>query len=51
MKDDQCIYFILAKLGSAYSVFVSNFYATREALMSGYKKPSLESFCDSLMRE
>jgi hypothetical protein len=27
MKDDQCIYVILAKLGSAYFVFVSTFYA------------------------
>jgi hypothetical protein len=49
LKEDQCIYVILSKLGSAYSVFVFTFYATREALGSAYKEPSLESFCDSLI--
>jgi hypothetical protein len=29
MKEDICIYDILSNLGSAYSVFVSTFYATR----------------------
>ena len=29
---DRCIYLILSKLGSAYSVFVSTFYAMRESL-------------------
>jgi hypothetical protein len=47
----QCIYVILAKLGSAYYVFVSTFYATREALGGSYQAPTLESFCDSLIRE
>jgi hypothetical protein len=51
MKDDRCIYVILTKFGSAYSVFVSNFYASREALGSAYKEPSLESFCDSPIQE
>jgi hypothetical protein len=51
LKEDRCIYVILAKLGSAYYVFVSTFYATREALGSAYKQPSLESFCDALIRE
>jgi hypothetical protein len=32
MKDDQCIYVILANLGSAYFIFVSTFHSTREAL-------------------
>jgi hypothetical protein len=50
-KDDQCIYVILAKLGSAYFVFVSTFHSTREALGVAYKPPSLEYFCDSLIRE
>jgi hypothetical protein len=49
--EDRCIYVILAKLGSAYSIFVSTFYATKEALGSAYQKPSLESFCDALIRE
>jgi hypothetical protein len=49
LKEDQCIYVILAKLGSAYYVFVSTFYATREALRSAYKQPSLEYFCDGLI--
>jgi hypothetical protein len=50
MKDDRCIYVILAKIGSAYSVFVSTFYATREAL-GILIRTTLESFCDSLIRE
>jgi hypothetical protein len=37
VKDDRCIYVILANLGSAYSVFVSTFYATEEALGSSYQ--------------
>jgi hypothetical protein len=32
-------------------MLVSTFYATREALGTSYKKPTLESFCDSLIRE
>jgi hypothetical protein len=51
LKEERCIYIILAKLGSAYSVFVSTFYATKEALGIAYKNPSLESFCDALIRE
>jgi hypothetical protein len=50
-KDDQCIYVILAKLGSAYSIFVSTFHSTRESLGDAYKTPTLEYFCDSLIRE
>jgi hypothetical protein len=30
---------------------VSTFYANKEALGSSYKKPSLMSFCDALIRE
>jgi hypothetical protein len=51
LDDEHCIYIILVKLGSAYFVFVSTFYATREALGTAYKNPSLESFCDSLIRD
>jgi hypothetical protein len=32
-------------------MFVSTFYATREALWTSYQKPTLESFCDALIRE
>jgi hypothetical protein len=32
-------------------MFVSTFYATRQALGSAYQNPSLESFCDALIRE
>jgi hypothetical protein len=32
MVEESCIYLILSKLGSAYFVFVSTFYAMREAL-------------------
>jgi hypothetical protein len=51
IEEDRCIYLILSKLGSAYSVFVSTFYAMQEALGTTYKKPSLENFCDALIRE
>ena len=54
-KDDgSLIYCILAKLGPAYSVFVSAFHSTREAIISSgttYKNPSFDAFCDSLIRE
>jgi hypothetical protein len=50
--DEECfIYLILSKLCSAYFVFVSTFYAMKEALGRAYKKPTLESFCDALIRE
>jgi hypothetical protein len=32
-------------------MFVSTFDAMREALGKAYQKPTLESFCDSLIRE
>jgi hypothetical protein len=51
MVEERCIYLILSKLGSAYSMFVSTFYAMREALGKAYDKPTLESFCASLIRE
>jgi hypothetical protein len=51
IDEDRCIYLILSKLGSAYSVFVSTFYAMQEALGEAYQKPSLENFCDALIRE
>jgi transposase InsO family protein len=52
MEEERCIYLILSKLGSAYFVFVSTFYAMREALgEEAYEKPTLESFCASLIRE
>jgi hypothetical protein len=51
MEEEHCIYLILSKLGSAYSVFVSTFYAMREALGKSYQKPTLESFCAALIRE
>jgi hypothetical protein len=50
IEEERCIYLILSKLGSAYSVFLSTFYATREALgEEAYEKPSLESFCAYLI--
>jgi hypothetical protein len=51
LKEDRCIYIILSNLGSAYFVFVSTFYATREVLGSVYQNISLESFCDALIRD
>jgi hypothetical protein len=51
MDEECCIYIILSNLGSAYFVFVSTFYVMREALGKSYQKPTLESFCDSLIGE
>jgi len=51
MEEEYCIYIILSKLGRAYFVFVSTFYATRESLGISYQKPTLESFGDALIRE
>jgi hypothetical protein len=51
MAEEHCIYLILSKLGSEYSVFVSIFYAMREALGKFSDKPTLESFCASLIRD
>jgi hypothetical protein len=51
MEEECCICIILSKLGSAYSVFVSTFYSTREALGKDYQKPTLESFCVALIIE
>jgi hypothetical protein len=44
MEEEHCIYLILSKLGSAYSVFVSTFYAMREALGKLIKNPLLSPF-------
>jgi hypothetical protein len=51
IDEDRYIYLILSKLGSAYFVFVSTFYTIQEAIGTTYQKPSLENFCDSLIRE
>ena len=52
LEEECCIYIILSKLGSAYSMYVSTFYAMREALgEEAYEKPTLESFCASLIWE
>ena len=51
-EEKQCIYHILSKLGLAYFVFVSTFYSMKESLTTvSYQEHSLESFCDSLIRE
>jgi hypothetical protein len=51
MEEECCIYLILSKIGSAYYVLVSTFYAMRKALGKTYQKPRLESFCDALIRD
>ena len=51
MKEQRCIYLILSKLGSAYSVFVYTFYAMRKDPGKAYQKPTLDSFCTTLIRE
>ena len=44
IKYDRCIYVIFSKIGSAYSIFVFTFYATREAIGSDYQTPTLDFF-------
>jgi hypothetical protein len=51
MEEECSIYLILSKIGSAYSVFVSTFYAMIEALGTTFKKSTLESFFSDLIRE
>jgi hypothetical protein len=51
MEEERCIYLIHSKLGSAYSMFVSTFYAMKEVVGKAYVKPTIESFCTSLIRE
>jgi hypothetical protein len=52
MEEEHCIYLILSNLGSAYFMFLSTFYAMREALgKEAYEKTTLESFCAILIRE
>ena len=53
-EDGPLIYGILVKLPPVYSVFVSTFHSTKEALISArtkYKAPSLDVLCDFLLRE
>jgi hypothetical protein len=45
MEEECFIYLILSKVGSGYYVFISTFYAMREALGKDYQKPTLDSFC------
>ena len=49
--DEQLILSILSKLGPEYSIFLSIFYATMDALGSAYKTPSLDEFAANLTRE
>ena len=52
MEDKQCIYHIISNLGPTYYVFVSTFYAMKQSLTAAsYQGLSIESFCDSLIRE
>jgi hypothetical protein len=51
MEEEHCIYLILSKLSSAYFVFVSTFYALREALGKAYQKPTFEFLCVALIRK
>ena len=50
-KEDQLILSILSKLGPNYSVFVSTFFATKSAIGSTWKMPSLDEFAASLTDE
>lgn len=50
-KDEQLILSILSKLSFEYSVFVSTFYATKDALGSQFKMQYLDDFATSLIWE
>jgi hypothetical protein len=49
ISEYRCIYVIISNLGSAYSIYLSTFYDTREDLGSVDKKPSFQSFCESMI--
>jgi hypothetical protein len=42
LEEECCIYINISKIGSAYFVFVSTFYAMRETLWKAYQKSTLE---------
>ena len=50
-KDEQLIYAVLSKLGESYSVFVSTFYSTRDALGQTFVMPTFDAFAERLTRE
>jgi hypothetical protein len=50
MDEESCIYLILSKIGSVYYVFLYTFYALKGTLGTTYQKPTLDSFCDALIR-
>ena len=49
--DEKLILSILSKLGPEYSIFISTFYATMDALGSANKMPSLDEFLAQLTME
>ena len=52
MLNGTLILVFVVVLGPAYSIFSSTFYSMKESLIvTSYQEPSLESFCDSLIRE
>ena len=50
-KYEQLIYAVLSKLGESYSVFVSTFYSTRDALGEAFVIPTFDSFVERLTHE
>ena len=53
-KEEPLIYGILAKLPPTHSIFLSTIHSTREDLINvgiKYRAPSLDTLCDSLIRE
>ena len=49
-KDEQLVLFVLSKLGSEYSDFVSTFHFIRD-YVSNWKIPCIDMFVDSLIHE
>jgi hypothetical protein len=50
-QDKQLILTILAKLGSEYAVYVSNFHSDRCLLGANWKMPTMAKFIECLTQE
>jgi hypothetical protein len=50
-NDEQFILIVLSKLGESYSVSVSTFYSTRDALGQGFVMPTFDAFVVQLTHE
>ena len=49
-KDEQLVLYVLSKIGSGYSTFVSTFHSRRTSI-ANWKIPSLDAFVETLIQE